>query len=359
MFIDGSLCVNMEHKVEKLDGQWRKSTGLPTSWSAQRMVPCRSRSQCSDVSCGQNCGHCGRPPSCRSQERRSFLIVQRCSEAWNVDRNGAQQREGHMLTCGDESGTASETLGDEAHIDSVSKCKAHLSKAEQAKLDEAARLTTAGNAWADELAKEEARDDSFQSILYDTYTAAVETSTAVVVCIGSFILRAKGGERWSRRLRDGTRRTSDGNVHNRFRRVFMQRGAGDGNDTARRVASTQAMLQRRQHWLGQNVCGIRQRHWENTRGPSVISWLRRAASCGAAGVEREQPSSQRSLASRVWGIRELKNMREACCRAAGIPRKTVFLDDRSWSQNKHGHGGGKATKGTTVTGLFWPSSDNR
>ena len=81
-------------------------------------------------------------------------------------------------------------------IDSVTKCKAHLSKADQAKLDEAGRFTTAGNERADELAKEGARDDSFQSILYDTYKAAVETRKAIIGYIGSFILRSKGGERW-------------------------------------------------------------------------------------------------------------------------------------------------------------------
>ena len=55
-------------------------------------------------------------------------------------------------------------IGDEAHVDSVTKCKAHLSKAERAKLDEAGRFMAAGNQRADELAKEGARDDSFQSI---------------------------------------------------------------------------------------------------------------------------------------------------------------------------------------------------
>ena len=54
----------------------------------------------------------------------------------------------------------------------------------------------AGNERADELAKEGARDDSFISILYDTYKAAVETSRAIINYIGHFILRAKGGERW-------------------------------------------------------------------------------------------------------------------------------------------------------------------
>ena len=87
-------------------------------------------------------------------------------------------------------------IGDEAHIDSVSKCKAHLSKAEQAKLDEAGRFTTAGNERADELAKEGVRDDSFQSILGDTYKGAVVTCKAIIGHNRSFILRAKGGERW-------------------------------------------------------------------------------------------------------------------------------------------------------------------
>ena len=46
------------------------------------------------------------------------------------------------------------------------------------------------------MAKEGARDDSFQSILCDTYKGAVETCKAIISYVGSFILRAKGGERW-------------------------------------------------------------------------------------------------------------------------------------------------------------------
>ena len=87
-------------------------------------------------------------------------------------------------------------IGEEAHVDSVAKCKAHLSKAERAKLDETGRFLVAGNERADELAKEGARDDSFQSILHDTYKGAVETCKAIIGYIGSFILQAKGGERW-------------------------------------------------------------------------------------------------------------------------------------------------------------------
>ena len=65
----------------------------------------------------------------------------------------------------------------------MTKCKAHLPKSEQAKLDDAGRFTTAGNA-----GKGGARDDPFQSILYDTYKAAVETSKAIIDYIGNFIL---------------------------------------------------------------------------------------------------------------------------------------------------------------------------
>ena len=99
--------------------------------------------------------------------------------------------------------------------------------------------------------------------------------------------------------------------------------------------------------------GILRRHWESARGHSGTSWLRLAALCGAAGVEREQPSSQRSLANRVSGIRGLKSMHEAfaCCRVAGTQRRTAFLDHRNCSRCKRGPGGGNAIKGTAVTGL--------
>ena len=77
--------------------------------------------------------------SCLSQERRSSLTVQRCPEAWNVDRNGAKQCENRMWRRICE---CFRDIADEAHIVSVPKCKAHLSKSEQAKLDEAGRFTT-------------------------------------------------------------------------------------------------------------------------------------------------------------------------------------------------------------------------
>ena len=72
--------------------------------------------------------------------------------------------------------------------------------------------------------------------------------------------------------------------------------------------------------------------------------------CGVAGVEREQRSSQRNLAFRVLGTRDLKNMHEAfvCYRAAGIQKKIAFLDHRNCLQHKQGQGGDKATKGTEM-----------
>ena len=170
-----------------MDGQWCKSTRPPTSWSAQRMVPCQSRSQCIDVSCGQNCGHCGRPSSCRSQERHSYLTVPRCSEAGNVVR---KQRGDRMLTCGYEFGNVFKTLGN-----SVTKCKAHLSEADQAKLDEAGRFTTVGNERADELAWERVMTLSNPSCAIRTRQLLKQASPSSATLAG-FILRANVGERW-------------------------------------------------------------------------------------------------------------------------------------------------------------------
>ena len=58
------------------------------------------------------------------------------------------------------------------------------------------------------------------------------------------------------------------------------------------------------------------------------------------------------------GHRELERVREAfaCCRVVGIPKRIDFLVRRNFSRCKHGQGGGKATKGTTATGLGWLSS---
>ena len=78
----------------------------------------------------------------------------------------------------------------------MTKSQEHVSTAEQAKLNEAGRITAIGNEWADELAKEGAREDSFQAALCDMSKAAVKTNRAIISHIGSFILQAKGGGRW-------------------------------------------------------------------------------------------------------------------------------------------------------------------
>ena len=87
-------------------------------------------------------------------------------------------------------------IGVEAHIDSVTKCDAHMYNAEHAKRDEAAESWRQAQ-WADELAREGAREVTFQAALCDMYNAAVKTSRASISNIGSFILQAKGGERWT------------------------------------------------------------------------------------------------------------------------------------------------------------------
>ena len=181
-------CVDMERRVDKLDGSGanprdHSRVGLLSAWCHAHLAPSAATYLRAELW----------PVSCLSQERRLSLTVQRLSEAWNVDRNGAARKpHAHVWR---RVYKCFRDIGDEAHVDSVTKCEAHLSKSEQAKLDEAGRLTTAGNAWADELAKEGARDHSFQSTLYDTCKAAVEASKAIIGYIGNLILRAKGGER--------------------------------------------------------------------------------------------------------------------------------------------------------------------
>ena len=73
----------------------------------------------------------------------------------------------------------------------------------------------------------------------------------------------------------------------------------------------------------------------------------------ALQMEREQPSSQRSLASRVWSIRMCQEYpRSIRMLSSGWhPRKTVLLDDRSCLPSKHGRSGGKATKEAIATEL--------
>ena len=127
-----------------------------------------------------------------------------------------------------------------------------MSKSEQAKLDDAGRTIATSNERADELAEEGARDDSFQSILYDTYKAAVETSRAIINNIGNFILRVNGGERWP-------------DV------VAPPQGWDEKDERWKRaapiLASTQAMVQRRKNWLGQNAWGTLQRRWGSKQSP--------------------------------------------------------------------------------------------
>ena len=135
-------------------------------------------------------GPCYKPSSCLSQERRSSQTVQLYYGVWSVVKSGAHRDEDRM----------------------------HLSKSEQAKLDDAGHIIAAGNERADELAKGGARGDSFLSILYDTYKAAVETSTAIIS--SSFERMEKNDdEMLSHHLKDGTRRTSDGKARRRFWRV--------------------------------------------------------------------------------------------------------------------------------------------
>ena len=165
-----------------------------TSWSALHTVPCRSRFQCSAASRGQNSGLCCRPLPCLDQEQRSSQTLRLCSGVWSVAKSGGQWREDRMLTCGDESRSASETL--------VRKPTLKQSKP----------------SWMKQAPSRQPRDDSFQSIMYEKCKAAVETSTAISY-IGNFMRRAKGGERRRRRITSGMGREE---------RAMETRGADSG-----------------------------------------------------------------------------------------------------------------------------------
>ena len=145
------------------------------------------------------------------------------------------------------------------------KCsKAHVSEAEQDKLDEAGRVTAAGNEWADELAKEGTRDDSFQSILYDTCKAAVEPSRAIISHIGNFILRAKGGARWPHVVAPP--------------QGWDEKGASSQAEAQWKAMALRGVWQARkrwcsegQNWHAQHARGIPQRRWGEQARPPVSS----------------------------------------------------------------------------------------
>ena len=359
LVVDGSLmCKHGSQGGQSWMGRSANPRGLPTSGSAQRMVPRRSFSQGQrrilraelwalwqavilsgpGASFGSDCATVlkglERGPKWCTAARRPHGDVWR--RLWDCFRN----------------------IGDEAHIDAVTKSKAHLSKAERAKLDETGRFwllaTNGRTSWPK---KKRVMTPSNPSCATRTRELSKRVRQSSAALAASFFERKRenDGQTWSHRLRHGTRKMSD-------ETCTTDSGASSCLEAQRTTMAlrslwcTQVMGPQRQNWLGQNVWNIRQRLWENTRGHCVTSWLRRAASCGA-GAEREQPSSRRSLANRVSGIRGLKIMHEAfvCCRVAGTPRRIAFLDRRNCSRCKRGAGGGKATKGTTVTGLGLPS----
>ena len=112
-------------------------------------------------------------------------------------------------------------IGDEARSDSVTKCKAHLSKAERAKLDETGRFMAAGNERADVLAKECVMTPAKPSCATRTreLSKRVRQSSAILAVSSSERKEENDGRTWSRRLKDGTRKMKCGNVRNRFWRV--------------------------------------------------------------------------------------------------------------------------------------------
>ena len=183
--------------------------------------------------------------------------------------------------------------------------------------------------------------------------------------VGSFFLRAKGGERWP-------------DV------VTTPQGWDEKDERWKRatpiLARPHVLRRSGRHWH----CEVRDKR---ASGGAAKAKLVRTemcwASCDGIGRARKaavsspssdwqlrvvlqvwsegQPSLQRSFANRVSGIRGLKSMHEysLAVRVAGNPRRIAFLEHRNCSRCRRGPGGGKATKGTSVTGLGWPSSDTR
>ena len=101
------------------------------------------------------------------------------------------------------------------------------------------------------------------------------------------------------------------------------------------------MVQRRQNWHARtawSVTGIPQRRYS-----SVVSWLRRAASCGAADVE--QSSQVRKEAWRAVCVATAVSRVYACCRVAGIPRRTSLhgspklFTEQAWMKWRQSHQG--------------------
>ena len=256
-------------------------------------------------------------------------------------------------------------IGREAQVDSVTKCKAHLTKAERAKLNDEGRLDAAGNEWADRLAKDGAGDDSFQAVLCDWYKTAARTCTDIITYIGNFILRAKTGDRWT----DVTPPPQEWQEKDeRWKRVkptlantrISWFGSGS-NGAATSVAGTRVMVHQERCWFALSVLDTLLWRWETRQGLSCICWYRQAVLCGVADVELERPSSRRGLANRAWDDRGLRSMHEAyaCCRMVGTPRRTDSMDRRSCSLRKRGPNGDWFTKESTWPKLRGASSDRQ
>ena len=170
-----------------------------------------------------------------------------------------------------------------AHIDSVTKCKAHLPKAERAKLGETGRFIAAGNERADELAKEGPRDDSFQSILSDTYKGAVETCEVIISYIDRFSFSERKEERWPDVVAPSQGWDEKDERWNRAKPILacphVVRHSG-------RQCFFEA-CDKRASGVGRLATAL----GEHAR-PQCHFLAQTGSFCGAAGVEREQASSR-------------------------------------------------------------------
>ena len=173
-------------------------------FSFQRRVGLwRSRFRCNAASCGQNSGPCCRSSSCLSQELRASQTLQPYSGVWSVVKSGAQRREDRTLTCGDESRNAAETLA---------------RKPTSIRATPSWRAASEQTSW---LKKERVMIRSILSCTTRTMQLSKQAGPSSTTLGTSSCERKEenDGQMSSHHLKDGTRRTSNGNARRRSWRV--------------------------------------------------------------------------------------------------------------------------------------------
>ena len=152
-------------------------------------------------------------------------------------------------------------IGEQAHTDCVTKCKAHLSKGERARLSDAGRFAATSNERADEFGKRRCARGHFPSCVVRLVQNGSQDKQTIISYIGSFILCAKEGERWldvvpppqGRGEKDERWKHLEPTL---ARSIFLCET--EGNGAVKRVAGLRVTEHRNPSWPAPNVLGIRQ-----------------------------------------------------------------------------------------------------